>query len=32
MHSGEELKAELEAGLRREPSDLNPARVFRSRK
>jgi hypothetical protein len=31
MHTGEEVKAELEAGLRREPSDLNPMRVFRKR-
>jgi hypothetical protein len=32
MQSADELKAELEAGLRREPSDLNPARMFRPRK
>jgi hypothetical protein len=32
IHTGEELKAELEAGLRSEPSDLNPMRVFRKRK
>ena len=32
MRTGEELKAELEAGLRREASDLNPMRVFRERK
>ena len=32
MHTGEELKAELAAGQRREPSDLNPMRVFRTRK
>lgn len=32
MRSGEELKAELEAGLRRDASDFNPARVLRSRK
>jgi hypothetical protein len=32
MHSGEELKAELEAGQRRELSDLNPMRVFKPRK
>jgi hypothetical protein len=32
MRSGEELKAELEGGLRRDPSDFNPARVLRSRK
>ena len=32
MRTGEELKAELEAGRRREASDLNPMRVFRERK
>ena len=32
MRSGEELKAELEAGLRHDASDFNPARVLRSRK
>jgi hypothetical protein len=32
MHTGEELKAELEAGRRREASDFNPMRVFRERK
>ena len=32
MHTGEELKAELEAGLRRDASDLNPMRLFRERK
>ena len=32
MHTGEELKAELEAGLRREMSDFNPARWLRERK
>ena len=32
MHTGEELKAELEAGLRRELSDFNPARLTRPRK
>src|SRR5262245_47689944 len=32
MHTGEELKAELEAGLRHDWSDLNPMRVFRTRK
>ena len=32
LQSGEELKAELEAGLRRDVSDFNPARVLRSRK
>jgi len=32
MHTGEELKAEFEAGMRTELSDFNPARVFRARK
>jgi hypothetical protein len=32
MRSAEELKAELERGLRREPSDFNPLRVFEPRK
>lgn len=32
MRSADELKAELEAGLRAEVSDLNPLRVFRLRK
>jgi hypothetical protein len=32
MRSAEELKAELERGLRREVSDLNPMRVFEPRK
>lgn len=32
IHTGDELKAELEAGLRREPSDLNPTKLFRRRK
>jgi hypothetical protein len=32
MRSGDELKAELEAGLRRDASDFNPARLLRSRK
>jgi hypothetical protein len=32
IKSADELKAELESGLRREASDLNPARVFRQRK
>ena len=32
MRTGEELKAELEAGRRRETSDLNTMRVFRERK
>ncbi len=32
MRSADELKAELEAGLRTETSDLNPLRLFRQRK
>ena len=32
MRSGDELKAELERGLRREASDFNPMRVFEPRK
>jgi hypothetical protein len=32
MHSADELKAELEAGLRRELSDFNPLRVTEPRK
>ena len=32
MRSADELKAELEEGLRREASDFNPARLLRSRK
>jgi hypothetical protein len=32
MHSADELKAELERGLRRDLSDLNPVRVFEPRK
>jgi hypothetical protein len=32
MKSGDELKAELEAGLRADASDLNPLQVFRKRK
>lgn len=32
LHTGDELGAELRAGQRREWSDLNPLRVFRSRK
>jgi hypothetical protein len=31
MRSADELKAELEAGLRREVSDLNPLKLFRRR-
>lgn len=32
MHSAEELKAELEEGLRTEASDFNPLRLFEARK
>jgi hypothetical protein len=32
MRSADELKAELQAGLRREAADLNPLKVFRQRK
>ena len=32
LRTGEELKAELEAGQRRDASDLDPMRVFRERK
>ena len=32
MQTGEELKAELEAGRRRDASDFNPMRVFQERK
>jgi hypothetical protein len=32
LRSGDELKAELQAGLRRDASDLNPLKVFRHRK
>ena len=32
MHSGEELRSELESGLRTDASDFNPARVFAPRK
>lgn len=32
MKSADELKAELEAGLRREAADLNPLRLFGRRK
>jgi hypothetical protein len=31
LRSADELKAELEAGIRRDASDLNPLRVFRQR-
>ena len=32
IRTADELRAELEAGLRREASDFNPLRVFRERK
>jgi hypothetical protein len=32
MHTGEELKAELEAGMERDLGDLNPAKLVRPRK
>lgn len=32
IHNADELRAELAAGLRSEPADLNPLRVFRQRK
>ncbi len=32
MRTGEELKAELAAGIRRDASDFNPMRVFGTRK
>jgi len=32
MHSSDELKAEIEAGLRKDSSDLNPFKVFQRRK
>jgi hypothetical protein len=32
LHTTDELKAELEAGLRVDASDFNPARLFRERK
>src|SRR5687768_3206414 len=32
MRSADQLKAELEAGLRRDASDFNPMRLFRPRK
>lgn len=32
MRTAEELKAELERGIKREPSDLNPLRVLERRK
>jgi hypothetical protein len=32
IHNADELRAELEAGLKREASDFNPLRMFESRK
>ena len=32
LHSADELKAELEVGLRHDASDLNPLKLFRPRK
>ena len=32
MHTADEVKAELEAGMRREPSDFNPLRLLGTRK
>jgi hypothetical protein len=32
MHSADELRAELVAGLKTEPADFNPMRIFRQRK
>ena len=32
MHSADELRAELQRGVTREASDLNPLKVFRTRK
>jgi hypothetical protein len=32
IHTAEELRSELEAGIRRDASDLNPMRLFRKRK
>ena len=32
MHTADELEAELTRGITREPSDLNPLKVFRHRK
>jgi hypothetical protein len=32
MHTGEELRSELEGGLRTDASDFNPTRVFAPRK
>jgi hypothetical protein len=32
IRTADELRAELDAGLRREPADFNPLRIFRERK
>jgi hypothetical protein len=32
IHNADELRAELAAGLRTEPSDFNPMRIFKGRK
>ena len=32
MHTGDELKAEIEAGLRRDLADFNPFRLLGERK
>ncbi len=32
IHTADELAAELESGLRREPADFNPLRILRERK
>jgi hypothetical protein len=32
LRSADELRAELQSGLTRDSSDLNPMRVFRERK
>jgi hypothetical protein len=32
IHTADELQAELEAGMRREASDLNPLKLFRRRR
>ncbi len=32
IHTADELRAEIEAGIRVDASDLNPARLFRERK
>ena len=32
MHTADELRAELQAGMRRDSSDMNPLTLFRTRK